>query len=305
MNNTFFQYYKNDIHSSNPLGFVSLRHFINAHINPKPETVKLLNEIKYCTEKGDAQGKAKLKEQLYSFTPCVIIKPGTSRRYANIKSFTGLMVLDFDKINNAIAFKEFLFSEYQEIIAAWVSPSGKGVKAFVKIPIVTSTDEFKSYYFGIASEMFQYNGFDESGQNSVLPLFISFDYNLLYRNDAETWNTKGIKVNDFTTPITTPVHRLPDNYIPNSNDEGAIIGIIKSGMDKIKDNGHPQLRSLCLAVGGYVASGYISEYTALGEINKLIEQHDYLKKGIRGYQRTAQWAVRVGQSKPLTLQNNE
>lgn len=298
-----FQYYSNEIHSSTPLGYVSLQEFLHSHKHPKPDVIELFEKIKQCTDNGDAQGKAKLKEKLYAFTPCVRVKKDGKRRYSDIVAFTGILVLDFDKIDNASDINEFLFSQYFEVIAAWLSPSRKGVKAFVKIPIVQSIDEFKSYYYGIAEEMDQYNGFDPSGQNAVLPLYLSYDSELLFRNDAETWTKKGLKINDFTS--TSTVQRLPDNYKPSGDDERRILNMIKKGMDKIVDNGHPQLRSLCLSIGGYIANNYISEAVALGEINQLIQTHGYLKKGVKGYQQTAKWAINIGKNKPLTLSKNE
>jgi hypothetical protein len=73
-------------------------------------------------------------------------------------------------------------------------------------------------------------------------------------------------------------------------------------MEAIDDPGHPQLRSLCLSVGGYVASGYISMLEAEQLIHHLIETHHYLSKGISGYKKTATWALNEGTRKPIVLE---
>lgn len=291
-----FQYYPANVKSNKPLGLVSLDYFIKSTQNPKANIIETFNKIAEAERSDDKELKANLKQNnLFYFTPCVIIDG--FRRYSNIVKFTGLLVLDFDHIDNAEEFKEYVFKEYRCIIASWLSPSKKGIKALVNIPIVNTTDEFKEYYFGIATEMQQYKGFDESGQNSVLPLFQSYDSKLLYREFASTFNIKGIKVNDFDTTVSTK----PINIEPNDDYEKRIYKIIDSGFDNIKDNGHPQLRSLCLSIGGYVANNYIGEHDVCSYIDSKIELHSYLCKGINGYQKTARQMIEVGKSKPLEL----
>lgn len=288
-----FQYYPNDINSSHPAGWVTIEQFIQANINPKPGVIKLFDAIQQASEAGDKDEKARLKEKLYSFTPCVNVS--VSRKYADITAFTGLMVLDFDKIDNALDFKEFLFNEYRFIYVCWISPSKKGVKALVQIPVVTSTDEFKSYYYGISEEMEQYNGFDSTGQNCVLPLFQSLDREMLVNPFPFKWMDKGYKISNFETAKPIPIEYSGEKR------ESTILKIINTGINKIIDNGHPQLRSACLAVGGYVATGYIDYQTALSEIYNRIDANNYLHKGIPGYKRTAKTFLDLGMTKPLYL----
>jgi len=288
-----FQYYENKINNSIPKGFVTIDQFIKANLNPKPNIIELFNKIQQCDEAGDKEGKARLKEGLYSFTPCVNVS--YTRSYKNILNWTGLLVLDFDKINNAQDFKQFLIDEYDFIHACWISPSKKGVKAFVQIPICSNVDEFKSYYFGIAEEMEQYNGFDPSGQNCVLPLFQSMDREIYYNPFSFKWMHKGFKKSNFVT--TSPI----EVKYTGEKQESVIIKIINTGINKIVDNGHPQLRSLCMAAGGYVGNGYIDFQTALNQIFYCIDTNGYLKKGIAGYKKTAKQFLELGTTKPLSL----
>jgi hypothetical protein len=288
-----FQYYPNDINSSHPAGWVTIDQFIKANINPKPGVIKLFDAIQKAGEDGNKEEKARLKEHLYSFTPCVNVS--VSRKYSDIINFTGLLVLDFDKIDNAEDFKEYLFNEYRFIYICWISPSKKGVKALVQIPIVTTVDEFKSYYYGIAEEMEQYAGFDPSGQNCVLPLFQSMDREMLVNPFPFQWMDKGFKMNNFETSKPIPITYTGEKR------ESTILKIINTGINKIVDNGHPQLRSVCLAIGGYIANGYIDYSTALSEICNCIDINSYLKKGIRGYKKTAKEMVDFGMTKPLSL----
>jgi hypothetical protein len=288
-----FQYYKGNIKESLPIGWVTIEQFIQANKHPKQSSIELFESIAEAEKEGNLKLKASLKEKLFSFTPCVQLNG--NRRYSNIVNFTGLLVLDFDHIENAPDFKEYLFNEYDYIYLCWLSPSKRGVKALVKIPKVQDVDSFKAYYFGISAEMQQYNGFDGSGQNCVLPLFQSNDTEMLVRDYPKLFTVRGFKKDNFITSKATVTPNL------EGKKEQLILKIINTGIDKITDNGHPQLRSICIAVGGYVANNYIDLNNAIDIIFNRIECNRYLQKGIEGYKRTAKWAVNIGTSKPLSI----
>jgi hypothetical protein len=292
----FFQIYRQPITNITPQKLISLDASLEYTKNPPRGIKDIFKQIAEAETAGDKELKANLKQNnLHYFTPCVIVDP--IRNYESINSFTGLLVLDFDHIENAADFKTFLFEEYKCIIGVWLSPSRRGVKALVKIPVVSTVEHFKEYYYGIAAEMEQFNGFDPSGQNAVLPLFQSYDLDLLSRDDPDTWTVKGMKRNDFAAAPTKALPKID----PTDRDKQTIVKIINTGFDNIIDYGHPVLRSLCICIGGYIGTGYISEYEAIQLISSKIETHHYLKKGIAGYKKTAVWALRAGQTKPITL----
>lgn len=290
-----FQYFNANVKAKKPLGYVSLDYFIKSTKTPKKNIVSIFNKIQLAEINNDFILKKQLKQSnLFFFTPCVNLSGG--RSYNNIVCFTGLMVLDFDHIDNAIDFKYYLFNNYRSIIATWLSPSGKGVKAFLRIPTVSSVKEFKSFFYGVSDVMMDYNGFDSSGQNSVLPLFQSYDPGLLHRSAASCWRRKGVKNNKINYTKKIPV-TIPDN----NNYSNTIIKIINTGFRNINANGHPQLRSLCLTVGGYVSSGYINHDSAISHINNCININYYLQKDVRNYVKTALWAVNEGMKSPIKL----
>ncbi len=298
---TYFQIYRQPIQNVFPEKKpISLVQFIEYTKNPPEKIRDVFNRIAAAELSDDRVLKARLKQnKLFYFTPCVIVRP--KRKYESIIHFTGLLVLDFDHIDNAPDFKQYLFDQYPCIVVTWLSPSRRGVKALVSIPVVENVTGFKEYYFGIAAEMEQFNGFDTSGQNAVLPLFQSFDPDLLYRDNPEIWLQKGTKRNDFTAAVTVTARAGTSNR-PGANK--AILQMLNTGMSNIANYGHPPLRSLCIAIGGYIASGYIDEFEAMQEINYRIETHPYLKKGIAGYKKTAKWAIQAGMRKPLYFGNN-
>jgi hypothetical protein len=288
-----FNYYPADIKKSIPIGMIDVNQFLKSIESPKPEIIKIFELIRQAEIEGDETTKSSLKQSLYSFTPCVLINQGMTRKYENIHSFTGLMMLDFDHLDKQYAkeFKEFLFNEYPFIIATWLSASGKGVRALVNIPQVSSIGEFKSLFMGLAyNEMAQYNGFDFAPKNCVLPLFMSYDPDLIKGDTTELWDTH----------YKEPVKPKTEQYKYDTN-PSKVNQIVESAIGKITSNGHPQLRATSFALGGYVGAGYIDSESATDLIYSLIDLNDYLSKKPDVYKKTAKTMIDKGINSPLHL----
>lgn len=291
-----FQYYEANIKSVVPLGYISLDRWIQSMKYPKQKFKDIFKAIETAQNKAE---KNKLKERLYYFTPCVTIKK--RRCYAEIDSFTGLLTVDFDNLepDYAIEFKEALFNEYKFIICTWLSSSKRGVRALIKIPISKSIEEFKQYFGAIEKKLDVYRGFDTAPKNCVLPMFMSYDPDILYRDDYQTWTRKYIE----------PVKPVIKQYIIDDKSD-SVSRIIYSAINKITDNGHPQLRAAAYSLGGYVGAGYISENDAKSLIDKCIESNSYLSRGSGSfsmastYKKTAHTMIEKGQQSPLYLTKN-
>lgn len=287
-----FNYYEADIKRSTPLGSVTLDYLINAIRTPKKDIRNVFEQIRIAEECKDMATKQALKSKLYSFTPCVYVNG--PRKYANIQHWTGLLVLDFDHLETdvAVEFKEYLFNEYKCIITAWLSASRHGVRALVKIPVCTSVDEFKHYFAGIERHLNCYNGFDKAPKNCILPMFISYDDNILHRTDAQTWSTKHIEI------VPPPVKQ----YIVDDK-TSVIEKIIAKRINTITDTGHIILRATSYLLGGYVGANYIDYNDAIALINNLIDSQSYLSKKPDVYKATAKQMVDKGLNFPTYLQN--
>ena len=285
-----FNFYPANITSSYPIGEITLERFLESIKSPKPHIVKIFEQIKIAEECGDMAEKNKLKTSLYSFTPCVYVKG--SRKYNNIQNWTGLMCLDFDhlEIESAKEFKQALFDEYKFIIATWLSPSRHGVIALVKIPVVHSVGEFKEYFNALERTLSIYKGWDHAPNNCILPLFLSYDYELLYREDATEWTERYVK------PIPPPIKQYAVTDKTNN-----IEAIILSSINKITDAGHPILRATAYALGGYCSAGYIKKDYAITMIEKMIRSNSYLSKKPEVYIKTAIQMINKGESQPLYL----
>jgi len=296
MKDILFQYYGSDIRNTTPLGCVSLDYWIKSMKNPKPEFKDIFEKIEIASLSNNKAEKDELKRHLYFFTPAVLVN--NKRRYSDINRFTGLLTIDFDglELDYAKEFKEALFKEYKFIICSWLSASKKGVRALIKIPISKNVNEFKSYYNAIREELSIYNGFDIATQNAVLPMFMSYDTNILVRENYTEWTRK------YIAPEPLKVHQY---FVSESNSN--IEKIIISAINKITSNGHPQLRAVAFALGGYISAGYISESSAIELIENCINSNAYLSRKHNGlqmaevYKKTSKTMILNGQFKPLFI----
>jgi hypothetical protein len=287
-----FQYYKANIKDSKPLGTVNLDQFFSAIQNPRPEIKEVFTKIRQAETDGDMQLKSELKTSLYSFTPAVTIK--NKRCYDEINHWTGLMPLDFDKMDatEAVELKEHLFYDFPYIIASWLSASKCGVRALVNIPIVDSIDEFKLYFEGLMqfSDIGKYKNFDQAPKNCVLPLFLSYDPEILYGDTEAVW--------DRTYKEPQYKAKVQYKYEENPN---KVYQIIRAAINKINDNGHPQLRAASYALGGYVAAGYLQYNEAVDLIYNLIDSNAYLSQKSPVYKKTSENMIQSGIKDPLYL----
>jgi len=298
-----FNYYTGNIFDTKPLGIVSLKQFIAANQNPSIETLELLEDIRQASAANNLKLKRELKHKLFAFTPSVLICSGGTRRYADVAEWTGLMQIDLDGIETleeAIQIKNHIFEGYKEIVCAFISPSGKGVKCLMKTIIPTDKQHYKALHSGMVDTFEEYSYLDLSTKNAMLPMFISADKDILFRDysecDAwaqENWTkTEYVQLND-----TLPNNFNKDN-IGNDYNTKKVIRITESRINNIMDCGHPQVRSTALILGSRVAAGYINENDAQNLLTSLIQNNSYLKKDLRNYLSTAHWGIKEGMKAP-------
>lgn len=292
-----FQFFPARIWDAKPIGKLSLRQFLDVHKNPKEDTVKVIDQIKEAAQKGDLKLKDKLKqEKLYSFVPSVILD-GNGRGLVNILDFNPIMLCEFDKIDHAKELRERLFNNLKSVIAAWISPSGRGLKLLIRIPKPKSVEEYKEYYNGMAYYMSKYEGFDGVNTNCVLPNFLSYDRNILIREDAEEWTQRGGKINSFK-PFEG------DFEVPEEISEevrAKIVNKITFLVNQIDDNAHPRIRNIATIFGGFCSQYGFDIQEADELICELISDNNYMQKNIRGYCTTARDFLKKGFLSPIEI----
>ena len=300
-----FQWYSGRITDTKPRGTLSLSKFIGTHQNPKLDLLETFDEIEKASKLGNKKLKSELKQtKLFYFTPSAIFKGG--RKYSNIETFTGIAQLDFDGLEHeeALDLKEWLFENYEEIYCAYLSPSRKGVKAIIRIPIVSNVLEFKEYYKAIEYEFNWIDGFDSAPKNLALPLFISYDTDILYRENAKIWENKASlvtnteSINEQSKPTHNIIPGDETKFKSNAYYRKITLDIFSKKIDSIVDEGHPQVLSACLILGSRVGAGYLSQSEAESYAESCIKGNQYLSKGIYGYVKTMNWCINKSINNP-------
>lgn len=298
---TEFQYYPSRVNATKPLGKITLKQLIDSIRNPKPHIEKVFKDIQKATEENNLELKDKLKqENLYYFTPSVMFD-GKNRSYENVIEYNELMIVEFDKIENSKELKQYLFYKMDSIVCAWLSPSQMGCKFIVKIPKPKDEIEYKEYFCGLAYYLDQIEGFDIANYNPLLPLFLSMDREILWRDNPKTWKIKGEKIHSFK-PIDLKDIKPVENV--TEEDKNYVINIIKKKFNSITGDGHTQVRSNSLLLGGYISSGYISLSEGKSLLEDLIRDNAYLAKGTKNYLVTGRKFLQDGLRAPLQLNKN-
>lgn len=296
------QYYESSVYKTEPIGTCTLRQMLEAIKSPKPEVLELFKKIEKASKEGNKVLKDRLKSQLYYFTPC-ITTDGLGRKYSNIIDFNGILILDFDNLEEefAISLKEFLFSEYKFVIAAFLSSSKRGVKVLVRIPIVSSVEGFKMLFYGLACKMQWIRGFDPSSQNPILPNYLTYDYDALWREDAVEWTGMGYKEDEFKISELETNFEVQD---VTEEDKQEIYKQISNILSTITDQGHYTLRSASLLIGGFCPL-YLSFEEAQEFMFNEIENHHYLSSKPNVYKKTAIDMIQRGSMAPLLLNRHK
>lgn len=310
MNNEIhFQLFNNPVWDCTPTYMITLEQMFDRIKNPDDYTLLLLQKIQEARLASNDELKAEFKAKLGYYCPCVVFgssdeRPKGWRDYKHVSKFTGLVVLDFDKISStkrAEHLKKSVFDSNDSIIAAWISPSKVGFKAIVKIPVVKSIEEFKNYWWGIYYRYMFVEGFDATTKNATLALYHSHDPNILIRNNYTTSNIQAepaieekkiVDVNDY-------------DLIYHPDDEENAYKHIENIINLIDNEGHPLIRSASINAGNYIRWGVVDELEMHSFIHELAQNHYYLSKKYQSaYKKTINWGLQIGYDNPTELLNN-
>jgi len=206
---------------------------------------------------GDKKAKTQLPVVLFS-------GEFTAREDDQLISHSGLIVLDFDHID-VEAYKNILCTD-DHIVACWVSPSGDGLKALVRI----SNPERHRDHFRALIAYFdkQYNlELDQSGANESRACFESYDEHICIKDDATTFSgmlsDEGAKRNE-NAPL------LEGNFTDYQKLNVAA-RMIRTAREGEK---HATLLKASILCGGYIGAGRMEESEVLRVLEREIEKHD-------------------------------
>ena len=152
-----------------------------------------IEDIQYHINNGDIKQANGLKSKLPAFT---ISATYTGKRTKeNVESYSGLLHLDYDKLDNIQDVKSKIISN-PYTYAAFVSPSGKGLKVLVKCDNDLSTHTYafnalRSYYdnlLGVAS--------DKNIKDVLRICFVSYDSNMYLNKNSKVFNYQSYPSNE-------------------------------------------------------------------------------------------------------------
>jgi len=157
---------------------------------------KQIKDIQYQVNSGDNKKANELKLKLPAFT--ISATYNGSRKKENVESYSGLLHLDYDKLDNVLDIKSKIISN-PYTYAAFVSPSGKGLKVIVKCDNDLSTHTYafnalRSYYdklLGIES--------DKSVKDVLRLCFVSYDSDMYFNENSKVFNYQSYPNNETTS----------------------------------------------------------------------------------------------------------
>lgn len=163
--------------------------------NTKPEGTEnlltVLNEIKSglyqkAIEEIRAQenpSKSPLKDRLPLFTPTGIF---SYRSMAGLESYNGIVCLDIDGVEDPDALKSVCQS-IPWVLAAFITPSGKGLKVIVKTGATKET--YKEVEIQVSDEFQKLTGFsrDNHCKDIARIQFVSYDPTIYINENSTTF----------------------------------------------------------------------------------------------------------------------
>ena len=139
---------------------------------------------------------------------------------------SGLFILDFDHIPTpelTTIWNELVNNQY--VFSAWLSPSGHGYKALVKVKDDTDDNIHKEYFEALStSPLFPTQYIDITGKDISRCCFFSSDSDLYLNENSKVW-TQRIPLSTYSSATTTK-----NTVINLSNDETEnIIKVLEGG----------------------------------------------------------------------------
>jgi hypothetical protein len=231
--------------------------------------VTTIDKIRDSKDENEQQA---LKKTLPGVTFCGRFK---HRKASRLIESTGLVILDFDEKGVIPEMSEYFYALFK-------SPRG-GYKALVKIPMVSSDNEFKQYFYAIQNH---FPDVDTSGKDISRFCFISYDPDLYINENSKLWDTtvetvksesSRIVVKSDFKKLSLAVQMIDRSDIGNRNNTFLKVGRL---------------------MGGYIASGELNEMDVLDVCDRAIfdkDQQDY-RENFKTFRR----GIDYGKAEPLS-----
>ena len=223
------------------------------------------------------------------------------RAKAELKKASGLCILDFDKLKSFDLVKELKekLSNNEYINACWVSPSGDGLKALVRIPPIESNDEYNKYYKSIVSYFDWVNKeygegvIDTSGQDISRLCFESYDPNIYINQESSLYvdfiQTELVEINN-TLGVVTNIPLVDQDQIANR----LMVWFKKSYNGTNRNN---SFHKLALSFNDFGIEKYIAEKYILANQQKDFDSNEILALINSAYKHTSNFGSKQFEDK--------
>ena len=169
--------------------------------------------VKKIRAQKNKEKRNKLKQSL----PAICFSGKFSKRNDNsLLEHSGIICLDFDgyKTNKELLQEKERLSKNKFIFSVFISPSGKGLKALVKIP--KKPDNHRSYFLSLQNSL-NSEYFDKTSKNISRVCYESYDPLLYINKNSSVWDkieeqeyTEVIKHVDIPTIPITDENKIVD-----------------------------------------------------------------------------------------------
>ena len=173
----------------------------------------------------------------------------SGRKDEDLTEHSGVIVLDFDHIDVANSKNALATDDY--ILSCWVSPSGDGLKALVKI---AQPRKHRDHFRAIASYMDRQYGLevDSTGQNESRLCFESYDPEIIINEDSKVFTAV---LSERTEAQSVSSNAQNTDY----NKLAVLASMIRRAEDGEK---HIELLKASNLAGGFITAGRVEEEEA-------------------------------------------
>tara|TARA_R110002110_G_scaffold130724_2_gene311184 strand:- start:442 stop:2898 length:2457 start_codon:yes stop_codon:yes gene_type:complete len=146
------------------------------------------NNLKPNEQSAEYKTQGKKISNLKKKLPCICFNGEFSARSKkDLIKHSGLMVLDFDKMKpKEVAISNLTLQQNKHIVSTFISPSGNGIKALLRVPNTLNTETHSQHYASFIEE-FKLNNIDSSGSDVARTCFESFDEDVYINSKAEVY----------------------------------------------------------------------------------------------------------------------
>jgi replicative DNA helicase len=228
------------------------------------------------------QGNREIKKDL----PIVLWSGEFSdRKDTSITNHSGLIVLDFDHID--VEGSKTVLSTDDYVFACWISPSGEGLKALVKI---TNPESHRDHFRALQAYFDKQYGLevDSSGINESRACFDSYDPQIVINSSSRSFGQL------MSEKAMTQQTAVQGEGYTDYNKLAVVSSMIRKAEDGEK---HAMLLKAAVLCGGFISAGRMEEDEAIRILEREIVRRNV--DSIESARTTIRDGIEKGKTMPI------